>query len=1224
MTQDDIDVNSLAYKEDNYGSLHLQFSFPGKTAVDVHVLNARLPYNSKRKWSVDPFEMPDFRISLPVIDLNNIEYSGPLMVSSDFIAEHMYTKEQQLRMSSHGHSNPSEKQMHTENEYFGNIDMMDEIVGPVISLPSEEIKRDDGKDLNGNVNIDPVNTVGEVAENDTKRHTHVHKLSKSQPTVTLKQPLCDDVSENTLRSATMGSPHDKLLDSKQHLESSFWVCAFLDRIMDGIPASTCQSICKPVSATAPYVDNDTSACVSESVNSVKVDIKGPSLSSSIFRNYASEQESNKRYEYRPEWNSVIRVILGEQQQGDGAVESTALPSNNSNMNVTTAPIIDGHLLQRQVCGGALDKSTDVKGISGVGEVIARPMTESSYETLSRDALDLLWIHGIKLVVVLMRNSVAVGQVTIPVKNLTECKDIWFSLENVSKQQSLIAIRGRRINNRSSLASRLLTSAGGGYLKKDIAHYQHSCYEDEFMHMDDEILRSNRNNRETKRKSGLIGCTDLFRRKQNSLGEPGGNGAPEIVNSTWGRKMAGMRTVWTFVSLVELCSVLLLTTILLYTYARKELQVSASINAKELWLNIDQNLMSEFSFPQTATILSASYWNIPDLDMSDSSTVTNYLLSVYENMMFLNSVRVSTTFVASPENVFYGVGYELFYTHVPSTMDVLVKNSSDSDVYTYGVNRTCSALEVTSGCLVYNLSDPLAEPISDFNVTDRSWYMVVSDALYLRWSPIYTYATGVLGLTCSYRVPQDLDIPVKAVMGSDVSLQDLSVELSSYQYYRTGYSILFEIDNARLVATSLLDIPLTYERSCSSGNATVLDRERLYLSDDERLQEVGEYVLSLCDKTCDCYISLSEKSPVTATCPVPLSTGDTDCSMSPANETFGCQPLPSINPMCTYAKNVFEQGVPSLYTLPSGDILSVGIMQIADGEFVCAVVVPKADFTKYYDNILKLSITVSVAILIGSVILSACLINLITREFGMCTKQLARFAILDFSQPLVETERGGIYHLVKEIACIYEVMQSLRQSLRSFSKYVPPDVVRILIHSGLEATLGGQSKKCITVFFSDLVNFTSIAENLQIEDLNRVLGDYLQAMSSIIIQNKGTVDKYIGDAIMGIWNAPEIVVNHAACCCEAALLCQQALAALRKKWREGVASEIECLGEAKQMLNSIDTGNGYYIPPIYQRIGIHTGPAMVGNFGSADRLQYTAIGNTVNLGEYLEGLNKSPS
>jgi adenylate cyclase len=188
-------------------------------------------------------------------------------------------------------------------------------------------------------------------------------------------------------------------------------------------------------------------------------------------------------------------------------------------------------------------------------------------------------------------------------------------------------------------------------------------------------------------------------------------------------------------------------------------------------------------------------------------------------------------------------------------------------------------------------------------------------------------------------------------------------------------------------------------------------------------------------------------------------------------------------------------------------------------------------------------------------------------------------------------------ILHEISVMQDSMTSMKRGLRSFGKYVPVDVVSRLFKARREATLGVE-RADVTVFFADIAGFTSIAESLPPDDLVMLMGEYFEAMSSIILNANGTVDKYMGDAIMGFWNAPESVENHQLAAVRAALACQGRLAELRTDWQE----------------------RG--LPLLHQRIGLHTGNVLVGNLGSRMRMNYTVIGDAVNLAQRIEGLNKS--
>jgi len=167
---------------------------------------------------------------------------------------------------------------------------------------------------------------------------------------------------------------------------------------------------------------------------------------------------------------------------------------------------------------------------------------------------------------------------------------------------------------------------------------------------------------------------------------------------------------------------------------------------------------------------------------------------------------------------------------------------------------------------------------------------------------------------------------------------------------------------------------------------------------------------------------------------------------------------------------------------------------------------------------------------------------------------------------------------------------------AFGHYVNKTVVEQIQKNPDLLKLGG-SKRDLTIFFSDIQGFTSISEKLEAEELVTFLNEYLGAMTEIIISNEGTLDKYEGDAIMCFWNAPIEQHGHALKACITALENQTKLVELRKKWgKKG-------------------------LPELRVRIGINTGVAVVGNIGSVNRFDYTAMGDNVNLASRLESINK---
>ena len=167
---------------------------------------------------------------------------------------------------------------------------------------------------------------------------------------------------------------------------------------------------------------------------------------------------------------------------------------------------------------------------------------------------------------------------------------------------------------------------------------------------------------------------------------------------------------------------------------------------------------------------------------------------------------------------------------------------------------------------------------------------------------------------------------------------------------------------------------------------------------------------------------------------------------------------------------------------------------------------------------------------------------------------------------------------------------------AFGHFVNKDVVKQIQKDPNMLKLGGEKRE-ITVFFSDIAGFTTISEQLKPEELVKFLNEYLGAMTEIILAHQGTLDKYEGDAIMAFWNAPIPTADHQLHACLAALENQQRLTKLREKW-------------AKLKL-----------PELKVRIGLNSGEAVVGNMGSEDRFDYTAMGDNVNLASRLESINK---
>jgi adenylate cyclase len=256
----------------------------------------------------------------------------------------------------------------------------------------------------------------------------------------------------------------------------------------------------------------------------------------------------------------------------------------------------------------------------------------------------------------------------------------------------------------------------------------------------------------------------------------------------------------------------------------------------------------------------------------------------------------------------------------------------------------------------------------------------------------------------------------------------------------------------------------------------------------------------------------------------------------------------------------------------------------------AAAAPEKDFTGPLDRITRTAVLFSALAVAVAVLLGAWLAQTIARPLARIASEMERAGNfeIDESAPPVASR-------FKEINAMDRALLAMKGGLRSFGAYVPRDLVRAVLASGDRAVLGGKTKE-LTIFFSDLAGFTTLSETMKPDQLVELLGGYFDAMTQVIQERGGTIDKFIGDAIMAFWNAPSDTPEHAKRAVEAALACQSKLDEMRKKDPR--------------------------LAGLKARIGIATGDVLVGNIGASDRMNYTVMGDCANLASRLEGLNKA--
>ena len=297
--------------------------------------------------------------------------------------------------------------------------------------------------------------------------------------------------------------------------------------------------------------------------------------------------------------------------------------------------------------------------------------------------------------------------------------------------------------------------------------------------------------------------------------------------------------------------------------------------------------------------------------------------------------------------------------------------------------------------------------------------------------------------------------------------------------------------------------------------------------------------------------------------------------------------------------------PSLKSVADGKVKLSGEFQLHDEVFlttfrafpegqtqdwIVGIVVPRSFYHGKLTAMRNRLLIISLGIIVLLVLAGGLILRGVHRGHRQIVRQSLRMNSFEFSPSVTDSS-------FRDVSDILEGLEKAKTAMRVMSKYAPLELVRRLYRDKHEPALGGELTE-ISIMFTDIKNFTTFSEQLPPDILASALGRYLETMTRVIQkETRGTIDKYIGDAIMALWNAPEAVSNHAHMACTAALRCREAGRALSasSEWKD--------------------------LPVFETRFGLHRGTALVGHFGAPDRMNYTGIGDAINLASRLEGLNK---
>lgn len=463
--------------------------------------------------------------------------------------------------------------------------------------------------------------------------------------------------------------------------------------------------------------------------------------------------------------------------------------------------------------------------------------------------------------------------------------------------------------------------------------------------------------------------------------------------------------------------------------------------------------------------------------------------------------------------------------------------------------------------------------AEFDCRDQDWYRVAARKNAAIWIDVHnfvTYPSKEQGVSFSQAVCDDHTGEFIGVFNVGVSIDDLCLLLSKEKIGKNG-SIFIVNKRNELIAYSDISIFPRNEK----GTIQITSVKN---TQDSKLREaIGIYDAER--NNINSFERHGEKFVAT------FFNSQRESSIPEKNGKLHIDIFNFIN-----NGNVFTCTISDFPQINSKDAYGDIEIDTLSKDWKIGMIVEENEFVGNAKELQERVLFMGLVILVFSTIIMGFVARRISKPIIILAEEANK--IKNFDLTGTNVVKSSIY----ELKLLNEAVISMRQNIKSFSKFVPKDLVGKLLKNNQNIKVGGKNQYT-TLLFTDIADFTSISESYPADKLAAHLSEYFEELTKIIFLYNGNIDKYIGDGIMAFWGAPNKDKDQALNACKAALSIQKRLTDLNRQW----AAEDK--------------------PIFTTRIGIHVGEAIVGNIGSNDRMNYTAIGNTVNLASRLEGANK---